>query len=69
MKEGEVASVIVRTAEETPCDLIVMGTRGKSRMYQVMMGSVAAEVARKASCPVVTVRASLPPSAEQRKAK
>ena len=48
LKEGDVAGVITRTAEETPCDLIVMGTHGKSRMHQVMMGSVAAEVTRKA---------------------
>lgn len=56
LKEGDVASVILRAAEETPCDVIVMGTHGKTRMHQIMMGSVAAEVARKASCPVVTVR-------------
>jgi nucleotide-binding universal stress UspA family protein len=56
LKEGDIASVISRTAEETPCELIVMGTHGKSRMHQVMMGSVAAEVTRKARCPVLTVR-------------
>jgi nucleotide-binding universal stress UspA family protein len=59
LKEGNVADVISRTAEETPCDLIVMGTHGRSRMYQLMMGSVAADVTRNAPCPVVTVKAPL----------
>jgi nucleotide-binding universal stress UspA family protein len=56
LKEGDVAAVIARTADETVCDLIVMGTRGRSREYQLLMGSVAAEVTRTASCPVVTVK-------------
>jgi len=53
--EGDVAGVIIHTAEETPCDLIVIGSHGKSRMTQLMIGSVAAEVTRKARCPVLTV--------------
>ena len=49
-------TLITRTADETPCDLIVMGTHGKTRMVQLMMGSVAAAVTRQATCPVVTVK-------------
>ena len=60
IKEGPVADVITRMAEETPCDLIVMGTHGRSRMYQLTMGSVAAEVTRKMPCPAVTVKVPLP---------
>jgi nucleotide-binding universal stress UspA family protein len=60
LREGDAADVIVRTAEETACDLIVMGSHGKSQAYQAMMGSVAAEVTRHAPCPVLTVR--IPPS-------
>jgi nucleotide-binding universal stress UspA family protein len=62
LKEGPVADVITRTAAETPCDLILMGTHGRSRMYQQMMGSVAAAVTRNAPCPVVTVKVPLPQS-------
>lgn len=62
LKEGPVAEVIMRTAAETPCDLIVMGTHGGSRMHQLMMGSVAAEVSRKAPCPVVTAKVPRPQS-------
>jgi len=56
LKEGPVAEEIARTASETPCDVIVMGTHGRSRMYQLTMGSVATAVSRNAPCPVVTVR-------------
>jgi nucleotide-binding universal stress UspA family protein len=56
LKEGDVAGDIARTAEATPCDLIVMGSHGRSPRDQPMMGSVAAEVTRKAPCPVITVR-------------
>lgn len=59
LKEGPVAEVITRTAAEMPCDLIVMGTHGRSRMHQLMMGSVAAAVSRNAPCPVVTVKVPL----------
>jgi nucleotide-binding universal stress UspA family protein len=59
LKEGPVAEVITRTAAEMPCDLIVMGTHGRSRMHRLMMGSVAAAVTRNASCPVVTVKVPL----------
>jgi nucleotide-binding universal stress UspA family protein len=54
--EGDVVATIIHTAEEHPCDLIVMGTHGKSRMHQLTMGSAAAEVTRKAPCPVLAVR-------------
>jgi nucleotide-binding universal stress UspA family protein len=60
LKEGEVAATILQTADEMGCDLIVMGTHGRSRMYQFMMGSVAAAVTHQAHCPVVTVK--LPPT-------
>jgi nucleotide-binding universal stress UspA family protein len=57
LKEGEVANVINRTVEETPCDLIVMGSHGKSRMFQLMLGSVAAAVTGLAGGRVVPVKA------------
>jgi nucleotide-binding universal stress UspA family protein len=60
LKEGEVAASILQAADDLSCDLIVMGTHGRSRIYQFMMGSVAAAVSRQAHCPVVTVK--LPPA-------
>lgn len=59
LREGDVGGVILRTAAEIPCELIVMGTHGRSPEYQLMMGSVALEVTQNAPCPVVTVKAPL----------
>jgi universal stress protein A len=59
-KEGEVARVILRVAEERPCGLIVLGTHGKSGYHRAMLGSVAAEVSHKALCPVLTVKLPVP---------
>ncbi len=47
---------IVRYARETECDLIVIGTHGRSGLAHVLLGSTAEKVVRKASCPVLTVR-------------
>lgn len=38
-------------------DLVVMGTRGRSGLRRLAMGSVAEAVLRRAPCPVLTVRA------------
>lgn len=55
--EGDAAAEILRLAEETKCDLIVMGTHGRTWLSRMLMGSVAEEVVRKAACPVLTVKA------------
>ncbi|MCP4366009.1 MAG: universal stress protein [Planctomycetes bacterium] len=39
-------------------DLIVIGTHGRTGMARAIMGSVAANVLKKARCPVLTVRQS-----------
>lgn len=57
LKEGEVAKVILKTAQDTSCDLIVMGTHGWTGEVRKLMGSVAEQVTQKASCPVVAVKA------------
>jgi nucleotide-binding universal stress UspA family protein len=60
--EGEPAAAIMRAAKEMSCDLIVMGTHGRSGLERFFMGSVAEEVMRMAPCPVVTVRVPMPHS-------
>ena len=54
--EGDAAAEILRLAEETQCDLIVMGTHGRTWLSRMLMGSVAEQVVRKAPCPVLTVK-------------
>src|SRR5262245_31264863 len=58
--EGEPATEIVRMAGELNCDLIVMGTHGRTGLRRLLMGSVAEKVLRTAPCPVLTVRSPLP---------
>jgi nucleotide-binding universal stress UspA family protein len=59
VREGNEAEVILRVAQEVPCDLIVMGTHGRSGLGRLLVGSVAEAVLRKAPCPVLTVKAPL----------
>lgn len=60
VEEGDVATGIVSAAQTTACDLIVMGTHGRTGLGRLLMGSVAESVLRTAPCPVVTVKAPLP---------
>ena len=57
---GEPAHEIVAFAREQKCDLLVLGTHGRTGLSHALMGSVAERVVRKAPCPVLTVR---PPKA------
>ena len=69
LEEGHPARVIVQTASEKGCDLIVMGTHGRTGLRRLLMGSVAEQVLRKAACSVLTVKTPLregaPASGEQ----
>jgi nucleotide-binding universal stress UspA family protein len=56
LRDGAVAAEIVRLAREVSCDLIVMGSHGRTGMSRLLMGGVAEEVSRKAPCPVLTVK-------------
>jgi nucleotide-binding universal stress UspA family protein len=51
------AAAIMATAEELGCDLIVLGTHGRSGLARAVLGSVAEGVVRGAPCPVVVMRA------------
>ena len=57
VSDGRAAEEIVRTAEQHGCDMIVMGTHGRSGFSRFLMGSVAEEVVRNAPCPVLTLKA------------
>jgi nucleotide-binding universal stress UspA family protein len=54
--EGEAATEILRMAQEMGCDLIVLGTHGRTGLGRLLLGSVAEQVMRRASCPVLTVK-------------
>jgi nucleotide-binding universal stress UspA family protein len=60
VEEGDAAAGIVGAARATGCDLIVMGTHGRTGLERVVIGSVAENVLRTAPCPVMTVKTPRP---------
>lgn len=56
--KGDPVTEIVKKAKDLECDLIVMGTHGRTGMAHLMMGSVAERIIRTSSIPVLTVRRS-----------
>ena len=54
--EGRAFVEIVRYAKTQNIDLIVLGTHGRGVVSQLLIGSVAENVVRKAPCPVLVVR-------------
>jgi nucleotide-binding universal stress UspA family protein len=57
--EGDPVDMILRAAEETNSDIIVMSTHGRTALARLLMGSVAESVLRKAPCPVLISKAFL----------
>lgn len=56
MQGGPAGEVICWVAQEENCDLIVMGTHGRSGLTHLIFGSVAEYVLRNSRCPVLTIR-------------
>jgi nucleotide-binding universal stress UspA family protein len=57
LANGDAVASIVKEAEDTHCDLIVLGTHGRTGLRRLLMGSVAENVVRTAPCPVLVVKA------------
>jgi nucleotide-binding universal stress UspA family protein len=55
-RQGDIAPMVARLAEELGCDQIVMGTRGLSTLGDLLMGSVATKVLHLATVPVTFVK-------------
>jgi nucleotide-binding universal stress UspA family protein len=54
--EGPAAKAIAEVAEIERCDLIVMGSRGRSDFEGLLLGSVTHRVLHSSHCPVLVVR-------------
>lgn len=52
---GRPAAVITERAEELQADLILVGSRGNTGFKHLLLGSIAEEVVRTATCPVLTI--------------
>ncbi len=55
-REGDPAEEILGSVEEAECDLIVLGTHGRTGLRRLLVGSVAEAVLRRARCPVLALR-------------
>jgi nucleotide-binding universal stress UspA family protein len=54
--EGPAAEAILSVARTRPCDVIVMGSRGRGRLHSMLLGSISQRVVQEAPCPVLIVR-------------
>jgi nucleotide-binding universal stress UspA family protein len=59
LREGDPVVEILSLAQDRGCDVIAMGTHGRTGLAHFLMGSVAEQVVRKAGCPVLTVKGPL----------
>lgn len=55
VREGEAYEVINSLADELRSDMIVIGSRGKTALKQILMGSVTSRVIGLAHCPVMVI--------------
>lgn len=56
VQSGSAEQAIMRYAEETDIDLIVMGTHGRTGIKNIIFGSVAEDTVRNSPVPVMTVQ-------------
>lgn len=52
----DIAGNIVKYASDHGCDHIVVGSRGRTGLTRVLLGSIAEQIVREAACPVTVVR-------------
>lgn len=57
VRGGDPADEILSAARGIACDLLVMGSQGRSSVSGLVLGSVSQEVVARAACPVLLVRA------------
>jgi nucleotide-binding universal stress UspA family protein len=55
VEEGDIQSQLRDAIQKNDTDLVVIGTRGRTGFGKVLMGSVAEEIFRTLTCPVLTV--------------
>ncbi len=57
LREGDPVTEIVSLCREVQAGIAVLGTRGRSRVRQAILGSVSSGVVRESPCPVLLVGA------------
>ncbi|MDR3638474.1 MAG: universal stress protein [Isosphaeraceae bacterium] len=60
VRDGRPTEELLRAVEESGCDLVVMGTHGRTGLRRLLTGSVAESVLRNARCAVLALHAGEP---------
>lgn len=60
VRHGSVWEQLEQVVEEEHIDLIAIGTHGRTGLRKIVLGSVAEDIFRHASCPVLTVGPNVP---------
>jgi nucleotide-binding universal stress UspA family protein len=60
VRRGKVREVLSQIIREQEIDLLVVGTHGRTGVGKLLLGSVAEEIFRQATCPVFTVGPRVP---------
>jgi nucleotide-binding universal stress UspA family protein len=55
LEQGELQDALSRVVKEHPIDLIILGSHGRHGISYLFMGSMAENVTRSSTCPVITV--------------
>jgi nucleotide-binding universal stress UspA family protein len=55
VEPGEVREVLDRVVDEHAIDLIILGSHGRKGLSHLLLGSMAENVSRSSTCPVITV--------------
>jgi nucleotide-binding universal stress UspA family protein len=56
LKEGHIVEEILNSIEDGKYDLVVLGSRGQSKIKDLQLGSVSSGVAMYASCNILLVK-------------
>ena len=56
MLQGEPGPAIVEYTNKNKFDVVVVGSRGLNALQEMVLGSVSHKVAKRANCPVLTVK-------------
>lgn len=64
VRHGNVSNVVAEMIREHEINLLVLGTHGRTGLGRLVMGSVAEELFRRVTCPVLTVGPRVPVTAK-----
>jgi nucleotide-binding universal stress UspA family protein len=67
IRQGVVAELLLQVIHQNKADLLILGTKGDAGAGPVALGSIAEELVRRATCPILTVAADVVPSLREAK--